>query len=409
MRFGPSVSFWIAGAVIVVGNWGTASPSVIYPQWAHEWQLTEIVTTTVFATYGATLAVVLILFGGVSDRIGRRGAMLAGLAFLAVGAVLLAVAPAVIWLYIARLAQGVGIGLSLGAASASLVDFNVTDNPARASSVNTLSNSIGLIFAAVIGGAIVRFLPAPTHLTFWFLALGTIAVLILVVFIPRHDGADSLPGARAQGGWRPAPIGVPRGLRRVFLGSALIGFTSLGIGGILLSLGAQIAGSLIGTSDVFVQGLLIGTSSVPFGLVSLVLRSLSPRVAATWGGIAGVVSMGLFIPATVMHSLPIFIASQVVGGLAMGLGMLGGVGFIHRSAPLHQRGQLISAFYLVCYLAQGSVAVFGGLMATSLGLAGAVMVFSPTIAAIALVATIVAATTRTAERPGAAPTAVAES
>lgn len=394
MTFRRSTSFWIAAAVIVVGNWGTASPSVIYPQWSREWHLSELITTTIFATYGATLAIVLILFGGISDRIGRRGAMLVGLTFLALGAIALAAAPSVGWLYVARLAQGIGIGLSLGAASASLVDFNATGNPARASSVNTLANSVGLIFAAVAGGAIVRFLPAPTHLTFVFLALGTILVLVLTAFIPRHDGADSAAGQQSRGGWRPAPIGIPRGLRRVFLGSALIGFTSLGIGGILLSLGAQIAGQLIGTTDVFVQGLLIGCSSVPFGIVSLVLRGLSPRVAATLGGISGIASMALILPATVMHSLPLFIASQLVGGLAMGLGMLGGVAFIHRAAPAHHRGQLISAFYLVCYLAQGSVAVFGGLMATALGLAGAVTVFAPTVAGIALVATIVAATTK---------------
>lgn len=388
------MSFWTAAAVIIVGNWGTAAPSVVYPEYAREWGLTPIGTTTVFSTYGVVLALVLIFFGGISDVIGRRAAMVTGLAFLAGGALLLAVAPSIGWLYAARVAQGIGIGLSLGAASASLVDFNTTGHAGRPSSVNTLSNSIGLLIATVAGGAIVQYLPAPTHSTFWVLLVLTAVVLIAALFMPRHDAFDSDANVPAKRSWRPRPIGVPRGSRRIFLASAFIGFTGLGIGGILLSLGAQIAKDLINTTNVFAQGLVLGISSLVLGVVAIAFSRVTPKTASVIGGIAGAVALLLFIPASTIHSMPIFVASQILGGAAIGFGLLGGVGFIHRYAPAHHRAMLISAFYLVCYLAQGSVSAFGGIVATSVGLANAILIFAPTVAVIAVAAAIIAATTR---------------
>lgn len=393
MKNRPKLSFWTAAAVIIVGNWGTAAPSVVYPQYAREWGLSPVVTTTVFSTYGVVLAIVLIFFGGISDAIGRRAAMVGGLAFLAAGALLLAFAPSVGWLYAARVAQGVGIGLSLGAASASLVDFNVNGHPGRPSSVNTLSNSIGLLIATVAGGAIVQYLPAPTRSPFWILFVLTVLVLIASLWMPRHDAFDS-DGSSSSRGWRPRPIGVPRGSRRIFLASAFIGFTGLGIGGILLSLGAQIAKDLIDTTNVFVQGLLLGISSLVLGVVAIVFARVAPKVASVVGGVAGAAALLLFIPASVAHAMPVFVASQVLGGVAIGFGLLGGVGFIHRYAPAHHRAKLISAFYLVCYLAQGSVSAFGGIVATRVGLANAILIFAPTVAVIAVAAAIIAASTR---------------
>jgi MFS family permease len=391
----PAASFWIAAAVIVLSQWGGAAPSVVYPLYAQQWGLTTLVTTTVFAVYPVALAVVLALFGGISDAVGRRAALLIGLALMGIGGLVFALAPSVAWLYVGRLAQGAGVGVSLGAASAALVDFNTSPNPARASSVNTMSSSVGLVASVVIGGALVQYAPSPMRLSFWLLLLLIVVTLAFASLMPRHDRFDSEGRPRTSAGWRPRPIGVPGGTRRIFLASAFSGFVGLGLGSIILSLGAQIAKNLIHTDSALVQGLILGISAVLIGVVGLTARSLPPRTSSITGGLTAAASILLFIPAASQHSIALYVISQVLGGAGMGFSLLGGIGYIHRFAPAHHRGQLISAFYLACYVAQGLISTFAGLAATAWGLQSAINVFAPIIAAIGVMATLVAITIRT--------------
>jgi MFS family permease len=86
------------------------------------------------------------------------------------------------------------------------------------------------------------------------------------------------------------------------------------------------------------------------------------------------------------------VISRILGGSGLGFSLLGGIGFIHRYAPAPHRGQLVSAFYLACYVAQGLISTFA---ATAWGLQSAINVFAPIIAVIAVLATAVASTTRT--------------
>jgi drug/metabolite transporter (DMT)-like permease len=162
-----------------------------------------------------------------------------------------------------------------------------------------------------------------------------------------------------------------------------------------LSLGAQIAKNLIHTDSALVQGLILGISAVIIGVVGLTARSLPPRTSSIAGGLTAAASILLFIPAASQHSIVIYVISQVLGGAGLGFSLLGGIGYIHRYAPAHHRGQLISAFYLACYVAQGVISTFAGLAATAWGLQNAINVFAPIMAVLGVIATLVAVTTRT--------------
>src|SRR5881396_606062 len=59
-----------------------------------------------FASFGVTLLTVSIPMGAVSDRIGRKAPMMAGLAALAGATLLFAFATTLPWLFAARLVQG---------------------------------------------------------------------------------------------------------------------------------------------------------------------------------------------------------------------------------------------------------------------------------------------------------------
>jgi NAD(P)-dependent dehydrogenase (short-subunit alcohol dehydrogenase family) len=77
---GERWSFWVAAAVIVHTLWTSAAPAVTYPLYAAQWHLTHTVTTAIFAVYPVAVVVALLLFGNLSDHIGRRTTILLGLA-----------------------------------------------------------------------------------------------------------------------------------------------------------------------------------------------------------------------------------------------------------------------------------------------------------------------------------------
>jgi predicted MFS family arabinose efflux permease len=374
-------SFWAAAAVAAIALWASGAPSMVYPVYVAEWHISPVIVTSIFAVYPISLVVILIIFGSISDYVGRRATLLAGLAAIAIGILIFALAPDVGWLFAGRALQGIGVGLAMAPASAALVEFNRGGNPARASSINAASTALGLTLATVIGGALVQYAPAPAHLTYWVLLVIVAAVFGTVLFMPRHA-----PGTEAAGRWRPRGISVPRGLVAVFITASVGIAAGFSMGALFLSLGSSIAKNLIRTDNAFVAGSVIAISAVLIGTSAIVGRRLQPRTALFIGGLSTAVGMGLLVVSASTASLAFFIAASVVAGTGYGLLFLGGLGLVNRHAPTHHRAQTLSAVYLVAYLTQGLVAVAIGLSATAIGLAQAVDLWAPIIAALCLVA-----------------------
>ncbi len=163
-------AFWTAASVLTLCLWASAAPSLVYPVYATQWGLTPTVTTAVFSTYPVVLVLVLVTFGNISDHIGRRATILIGLGFLLLGALAFATAPDVGALFAGRALQGVGVGFSVGAASAALVEYNPTRNASLPGSLNTVSQSLGLVLCTLVGGALIVFVPGPLHSSYWVLA-----------------------------------------------------------------------------------------------------------------------------------------------------------------------------------------------------------------------------------------------
>src|ERR1700712_1201513 len=115
-RFSRRGSFWASAAVLALCLWSSGAPSVLYPTYAAEWQLSSTVITTIFATYPVVLLVGLLVFGNISDSIGRRRAMLIGISLILFSGLIFAFAPNVVWLYAGRALQGIGTAFALGAA-----------------------------------------------------------------------------------------------------------------------------------------------------------------------------------------------------------------------------------------------------------------------------------------------------
>jgi MFS family permease len=397
-----ATNFWIAAAVAALALWTSAAPSVSYPLYTAQWGLTPATTTEVFAVYPAVLVVVLLFFGDVSDHIGRRAAILVGLAAELFGVLLFALAQDVWWLYVGRAVTGLGVGLSLSPATAAMVEFSPAKLAGRASSITTAVTSGAVAVAFLLGGGLIQYAPLPLHLDYVALDAVIVTVLVAAWFLPRHTRAQS------REPWRPSvSVVVPAQHRRAFAAAAAALLSAFTLGAVVLSLGGDIARQLGGSDNALVTGALLAIFGVVAGVVPVLLVRLTGRTVVTLGGLLSLVGVGLLVLTGAQHSLAVFCAAAAVCGAGYSLNFLGGIMLVNLHAPAHHRAGMFSAGYLVGYASQGVIAVTLGVIATDVGLTTAVD-WGAGALALAFVASILLAWTmggpdpsRPAARPGA--------
>ena len=381
---GSRGTFWSAAAVLALCLWSSGAPSVLYPLYAQRWELTPAVTTAVFGTYPLALILTLVLFGGMSDLIGRRRAMMIGVALIALSAIVFAAATGVGFLFAGRVLQGAGTGLALGAASAALVEHNVSANPRVASSLATVSTSTGLTLALIVTGVLAQLTPLP--LVWSYIVLLGLGVTTLVAL---WSTPDDRPMDAAS--WRPQPLRVPAGIRRVFVIGTISVSIAYSVGAIFLSLGALMVRQFAHTDDMIVIGALLGVSSLAIGLTALMLSRVPAHIAVWVGALLSLAGLSLMAAVAATGSIALFLVWCVVGGVAYSFAFTGGLGLINRAAPAHHRGATLSLLYLFAYLLQAATAIVAGALATALGLGPAVDVMAPLLGVLCVAVLILVA------------------
>ena len=106
-------------------------------------------TVTMYLLVSAASALV---FGPVSDRFGRRPALLSGMALYVLGSLLAWTATGASMLVAARVVQGFGGGVGMAVATATVIDVYGRDRAARILAIIGVVMSLAPMVAPVIGG-----------------------------------------------------------------------------------------------------------------------------------------------------------------------------------------------------------------------------------------------------------------
>src|SRR5690242_21712589 len=107
----------VVAATFAVVMASTTVPTPLYPFYEQRFGLTSLDVTVVFAVYGAGVMASLFVLGRLSDHIGRKPPLAAGLAVAVVAMVLFAVAGGLPELLAGRALIGVSAGLYTGTAT----------------------------------------------------------------------------------------------------------------------------------------------------------------------------------------------------------------------------------------------------------------------------------------------------
>ena len=157
------------------------------------------------------LLVTLLVFGSVSDYLGRRRVILAGLVMTAgaCGLFLAAHGGAAVR---RRALQGAAVGTSVSALGAALIDLQ-PEGRRLAPVVTSAASILGLAAGGLAASALVQYGPAPTHLVWWLLlGLSLVAAMAVVAMpetAPRRPGV--LASLRPRGRSRPGAADVRHG------------------------------------------------------------------------------------------------------------------------------------------------------------------------------------------------------
>jgi MFS family permease len=358
------------GAALFVLIAGANLATPLYAVYRDRFGFSSVVLTLVFATYALVLVPSLLVFGQVSDRVGRRPVIAAGLGTAMAGLALFALARATPWLFAARAVQGLAVGAASGAATAALVELEPAGDRPRAALVSTLAQAGGSAAGPLVGGVLAEWAPAPRTTSFLVGLAVTGAVLAGVLAAPGFRGA-------AGGPWRMQRPSVPADIRARFARLALSAAAAWAVAGLYLSVVPSYAGSLLHTSNLALEGLITAVMLLASCAAQVALRRGGAPERDQAAGLAlvalGLVALVLAFPA---HALAPLLAGALLAGTGHGMAFLGAQGDLNAIAPPERRGEVTAAFFTCIYLGVAVSAIGVGLVATLASLFAAVAVFA---------------------------------
>jgi predicted MFS family arabinose efflux permease len=393
----PAPGYLFVAFVIGLALFASGTPAPLYETYRELWGFSPVVLTLVYATYAFGVLTSLLLAGRISDEIGRRPVLVVSLSTLMVATVVFALAGSLAWLFVARAVQGLATGLALGAAGAALLDLHSSRDPAGAGLTNGVASATGMALGVLVSSAFVEFLPAPRVLPYVLLFALFAAALWLALRMPEPVERRGRLRLTPQ---RPS---VPAQARRPFLLASLGVISSWSIGGLFLSLGPQLLATLFETNDHLVAGFGVFVLAGSGALAQLLLGRTAPWAAAAGGSIALSAGLLLMVAAAADGSRVLFLAGAVVGGAGFGVAFLGALRALSVAIPHEHRAAVMSAFYVVAYLAISVPAILAGVLVTPLGLEPTFEIFGGVVAALALVVALEAWRQRPVLRPAVAP------
>ena len=280
--------------------------------------------------------------------------------------------------YAARFVQGLATGAALGVVGAYLLDLQPANGSRLGSLVNGAATTGGLGFGALLSGVLIQYAPDPTRLVWAILTATFLALALITTVLP--ETVERKSGALEA--MRPR-VSVPTGARRAFVRAIPTMASTWMLGGLMLSVGGSLLTVVFGQHNHAVVGSVLGLFAVTAAVASLALRDRSPEDTERLGTVALFAGTALFALGIVTTSLTLFVVAAVIAGIGFGPAFLGAFRTVSQLAEPHERAALISAIFVVSYIALSIPALIAGLLISDIGLRDTALGYSLVVATVA--------------------------
>jgi hypothetical protein len=243
--------------------------------------------------------------------------------------------------------------------SATLLDTDRQQGPL----INSVAPLLGMALGGMGCGLLAEFAPAPLQLTYWLL-LGLF--VLQGIYVWRLPESVS-PQAGAWASLKPT-LHVPAQARSTLWRVLPLNTATWALGGFYASLAPSLVRTATGSTSNLIGGSTVAALTLTGALMIFTLRNRSAKQALRLG--ASLLPIGLVLILLGVHSasLSLFFLGTLVAGCGFGSGFLGAVRSLVPLALPHERAGLMSAYYVLSYLAFCLPALLAGYLARTYGL-----------------------------------------
>ena len=288
-------------------------------------------------------------------------------------------ATSVGWLFLGRVLSGFSAGLMTGTATAALTDMLGPAKPRRASVVSTVANTFGLGLGPLLAGLFAQYLPHPTVLVFEVYLALLAAAALAVVWVP-----ETVP-QRQRLSFRFAGFGLPPSGKDEFVAAGVAGFAAFSLLGIFTALAPTFLGGVLHEHSHAVAGAVVFMIFAISAATQVVVGHFDYRKVVSFGLALFLLVLALIVAGLSQASLGLFLTGTGVGGVAVGCVFLGSLSAANRLAPAERRAQVVSLYFVLCYLGLAVPVIAVGISSEHVGIFRSVLVCSIALAVLSVI------------------------
>jgi len=343
-----SVGFWIVAITFLLVMAYSTVPTPLYSIYQAQDGFPVSTITVIFAAYAVGVVVSLFFVGHISDWVGRRRMLLIAVLISVLSAALFLLWSDVEGLIVARVVNGMSIGVLTATATAHLGELRSFARPEESSlvsaSVAGASNLGGLALGPLIGGVFADFLPNPLILPHAVFLIVLVVGAIAIATVP-----ETVKPGDVRTRYRPQRLAVPSRSRGVFIAAAFGAFAGFALFGLFTSLAPTILRGTFHEPDHLLAG---ATTFAVFGAAAagqVVLARLPLRRQLLVATISCGVGLVTIAVGALVAQLGVFIAGGVIAGLGVGVLFKSAIATAGSLAEPSRRGETLSFIFLVAY------------------------------------------------------------
>ncbi|MBX4135602.1 MULTISPECIES: MFS transporter [Pseudomonas] len=337
----------------------SSAPTPLYHLYQQHLDFSAGMLTLIFGVYALSLLAALLTVGSLSDYLGRKPVIFAALILEMLAMLLFINESSVAWLIVARTLQGFATGMATAVLGAALLDTDHEQGPL----INSLAPLLGMACGAMGCSLLVEFAPFPTQLIYWVLFGAMLLQALLVLRLP--ETVSPIAGALASL-W--PTLHVPAQARRALWIALPVDIAVWAMGGFYLSLAPSLVRAATGSTSNLIGGGLVAVLTVSGALMIYGLRHRAADKVLRLGAMLLALGVALILGAVHTASLPLFFVATLIAGSGFGAGFLGAVRSVVPLAQPHERAGLMSAFYVLSYLAFCIPSLLAGTLTRTFGL-----------------------------------------
>ena len=358
---------------------GTTLPTPLYPIYSEEFNLSPLVITIIYAVYAGGVIFGLLVFGQLSDRIGRRYVLLPGVILSIISALVFLFATNLTLLLIGRIISGLSAGLFTSTATATIVNLAPDDKKNQASTIASSVNMLGLGCGPLVCGILAEYLPYPTRLIF-IVNIVTLVIAFLAIWLMPEPVKD-----RQSFRIQVQKLSVPAEMRSTFINAVIPVFVGFSMLGLMTAISPNFLGEILNMDNKAVVGVTVFLVFCASTVGQLLFKQKSDYHILRLGSMTLIVGVALVAVSLILHSYILLLIGAMVSGLGQAFSFRAGLSTVNSAAPDDQRAEITSTFFTIAYVAISIPIVGIGLLELGLNVQWAGVVFSIIVVLLAVV------------------------